>query len=535
MKRIFKEKLLFVFAIVIGFTAQAQTPTIGLRYNNWKVSEGYTLFTPGKNNFTYLIDNCGEVVNQWEFNENPGATCYLLENGTILRAGKNNLEIRDWDNNLLWSYLTTENGIAQHHDIEPLPNGNILCVVRTLHSVEEMTEEGRDPSITEENFKLDKIVELEPVGTEEANIVWEWRYLDHFIQDFDETKENYGVVADHPELIDINFDNNATVDFTHVNAIDYNAELDHIIIMTRNLSEMIIIDHSTTTEEAAGHTGGVSNKGGDLLWRWGNPQVYRQGDASDQMIFLPHDSKWVESGYADDGKISVFNNKGDGSGDFSSVHMLTPSFSNNEYEMENGVFLPTEFDWSWDGKILGDTMSEPIKSGFHGLQNGNVILCESGKGQITELNKAGEVLWVYKNPSSQTIINQGEEFTAGINTIFRGEKYPLDFPGFEGKDLTPQGIIEDVNTVSAACVLTIDVEDVIANDINIINPVINNTIRFSKNINSQNVIISDLSGKTIYQQKNFTGSSINVELLPAVYILQMGMGNTTKTYKIIAQ
>lgn len=474
-------------------------------------------------------------MNQWEFNENPGATCYLLENGNILRAGKNSLEIRDWENNLLWSYLTTENGILQHHDIEPLPNGNIFCVVRTLHSVAEMTEQGRDPSITEENFKLDKIIELEPVGTDEANIVWEWHFMDHFIQDFDDTKENYGVVADHPELIDINFDNNAAVDYTHVNGMDYNADLDHIIIMTRNLSEMMIIDHSTTTEEATGHTGGNSNMGGDLLWRWGNPQVYRQGDESDQMIFLPHDSKWVESGYADDGKISVFNNRGDGTGDFSSVHMLTPSFTNNEYEKENGVFLPLDFDWSWDGIILGDTLKEAIKSGIHGLQNGNMIMCESSKGQITEINKAGEVLWVYKNPSAQDVINQGEEFTAGSNTIFRGEKYPLDFPGFVGKDFTPQGIIEDINIVSEACALSIDVADIIADDISIINPINNNSIRFNKHIDSQNIIISDLSGKTIFEQDNFSGTSISIDLLPAVYILKLGTGNTTKTYKIIAQ
>ena len=51
----------------------------------------------------------------------------------------------------------------------------------------------------------DQIVEVQPVGTDQANIVWEWNIWDHLIQEYDSTKDNYGVVGDHPELLDINF------------------------------------------------------------------------------------------------------------------------------------------------------------------------------------------------------------------------------------------------------------------------------------------------------------------------------------------
>ena len=71
-----------------------------------------------------------------------------------------------------------------------------------------------------------------------------------------------------------------------INAEFYNAALDQIMISPRHLSEIYIIDHSTTTAEAAGHTGGTHNKGGDILWRWGNPQVYRQGNSSNQKLFF---------------------------------------------------------------------------------------------------------------------------------------------------------------------------------------------------------------------------------------------------------
>jgi len=43
-----------------------------------------------------------------------------------------------------------------------------------------------------------------------------------------------------------------------------------------------VIDHSTTTAQAAGHSGGTYGKGGDLLYRWGNPNAYQHGTAADE-------------------------------------------------------------------------------------------------------------------------------------------------------------------------------------------------------------------------------------------------------------
>ena len=105
--------------------------------------------------------------------------------------------------------------------------------------------------------------------------------VDHLIQDFDASKANYGEVAEHPELIDLNFRLSETTnyrdpsDWIHSNGIDYNPELDQIVLSPSNFSEVWIIDHSTTRTEAAGSNGGNSGKGGDLLYRWGNPRAYR--------------------------------------------------------------------------------------------------------------------------------------------------------------------------------------------------------------------------------------------------------------------
>ena len=49
------------------------------------------------------------------------------------------------------------------------------------------------------------IVEVEPIGFDSINIVWEWHLWDHLVQDYDSTKQNYGVVSDNPHLLDVNF------------------------------------------------------------------------------------------------------------------------------------------------------------------------------------------------------------------------------------------------------------------------------------------------------------------------------------------
>ena len=513
--------ILLILNLFKGYTIKSQTPTIGLLYSADNISEGYTLFSPENNKAVYLINNCGEKINEWEFSETPGATCYLLENGTLLRAGKDSLEIRDWNNNLLWSYSMTENGLLQHHDIEPLPSGNILCIITDIYTDAEMIANGRDPSITNSNFTMEKIIEIEPSGPNNGNIVWEWKYIDHIIQDFDDTKLNFGIVEEHPELIDINFDNTYNSDWIHLNAIDYNSDLDQIIISSRHLNEIYIIDHSTTTIEAASHTGGNSNFGGDFLWRWGNPRVYRQGDITDQKLFKQHDSKWIQKGYPEEGKITVFNNGGDGSLAYSSIHILNPVTLNGIYLKENNHFLPLDYGWSWEGSIFDRKMLEYRKSGLQGLQNGNVLICETSLGQISEITKSGELIWSYKNPVGETLYNQFDILENYDNSIFRAEKYPPDYPGFDSQELIGNELIENQNQNSVLCT-----GGVLSSYKNLIDPQLilyssNRNIIFNSRIIAEKVLIFDLNGKTIYSRTNFKGKNLNINLSSGLYIIQI--------------
>lgn len=534
--KIFTTKIALIICLIgLGFTTLAQSPTVGLMHYSPDVTDGYMLFTPERNAQTYLVDPCGEVVNSWTFSEEPGLTCYLLDNGNLLRAGKDSIEIRDWDNNLVWSYAVSDSGFRQHHDIEPLPNGNILMVVTGLYADTTILAEGRMPALVSGDIKLDQVIELEPVGTHDANVVWQWNFIDHLIQDFDSTKENYGVVEDHPELLDINYDNGNNFDWTHVNSIDYNADLDQIIMSARHTDEIYIIDHSTTTAEAASHAGGASGKGGDFLWRWGNPLVYRQGQSFNQKLFGQHDAKWVPAGYADEGKISVFNNGGNGVDLESMVHLIEPEIVGGNYTMNGNLFLPSDFDFSWGGMLLGHVLFEDKKSGCHTLPNGNFMITESGFGLSTEIQKDGTVLWCYKNPTynNGAVYNQFDSPSLSQNGIFRGEKYMPDFPGFVGKDLTSTGPIENVNANSDYCVLLQGIEDLEYTSIEMVNPVTDGTIQFSESITANAIWISDVEGREVYREDKFTGSQLNVQLTPGVYLLQYTNDRQLASRKII--
>ena len=536
-----KKKLLFLVILFSVFIGNAQPPTVGMLYHDANVSEGFTLFSPLRNNEVFLINPCGEKVNQWTFTEVPGATCYLLNNGNLLRAGRDNLQIRDWNNNIVWSYPTTANGILQHHDITPLPNGNVLCIVSDSYTLAEMTTAGRNPAITSASFKLEKIIEIQPIGANSAAIVWEWKFKDHLVQDFDATKSNYGVVQNRPELLDINYANGSLTDYLHCNGIDYNASRDEIIISARHLNEIYIIDHSTTTAQAASHSGGNSNKGGDFLWRWGNPQVYRQGTEANRKLFLQHNPMWVENGYLDAGKISVFSNgEANSAQQVSSVLLVNPEISNNAYTMTNAIFNPPTYDWFWSGSILGVVFLQDRQSGTQSLPNGNIIISEALLGRVSEITKTGTLLWSYKNPTgiytnpTTVYYPQFTTIPANVNGVFKAEKYPPNFPGFVGHSMTPMGTIENTNSLSIAC-SSLGTSDFNSQNLFVLEPVKNNLIQFSTTINADNISIFDTNGRKVFSENSFSGNEINVTLNPSLYILKIQSETAEKTIKLLIQ
>ena len=255
----------------------------------------------------------------------------------------------DWDGKLVWDFKFHNAKQYPHHDAAKMPNGNVLMVVWDKKTADEAIAAGRKKELVSDYVLPDSIVEIKPTGKTTGEVVWEWHLWDHLVQDHDSTKANYGDVAAHPELMDINFVENLDGSRTRARPAAGHRQggrprprmrrrtrprrprprsssrsamsarprsgrsgsirtgptstrstttpaLDQIVISVHEFSEFWIIDHSTTTAEAAGHTGGRSGKGGDLLYRWGNPRVYRAGTKADQTLFAQHNAQWIPPG-----------------------------------------------------------------------------------------------------------------------------------------------------------------------------------------------------------------------------------------------
>jgi len=298
---------LFIFIIVStyffpGYESQIATRSVG---QSFLIDNGHILYTPMLSKNTYLINDMGGIDQSWSSNFLPGFSVYMLDDGSILRTielpliiGGGGIEWFSAEGDLLWHYeYYIPDFYQSHHDIEPLPNGNVLLLAIEYKSPSMMVKAGRDPLyVPTDNVEVDYIVEIKPTGPTTGEIVWEWHVWDHLIQNKDPTKQNYGEVAAHPELLNINY-GSYDPDWLHCNSIDYNEAFDQIMISCRNFNEIWVIDHSTTTDEAANHSGGNYGQGGDLIYRWGNPQAYQKGNSGDQKLFGQHDAQWIPNGY----------------------------------------------------------------------------------------------------------------------------------------------------------------------------------------------------------------------------------------------
>ncbi|MEZ5963631.1 MAG: aryl-sulfate sulfotransferase [Planctomycetota bacterium] len=436
---------------VVEFAGPTALRTVGLRRQEPGSFQGYTLFSPLQSNATYLVDARGRLVKSWHSSSPPGACVYLEGNGHLLRSGQVGnpafagaggdgglVEELDWDGQRVWSFTHSTATEVLHHDVERLPDGNILMIVWEKISAADAIAAGRDPSLVPAGeLWSEKIVEIEPTGASGGNIVWQWRVFDHLIQDVDPTKANHGVVADHPERIDVNYTTNAGgVDWLHFNSVAYNQQLDQVVVSSRAFSEIWILDHSTTTEQAAGRSGGRSGRGGDLLFRFGNPQAHRAGTEADRTLYWQHDPHWIPPHLPGAGHLLVFNNGGRDrpGGPHSTVdeYALPPVDIGGNY-LRTGDRWEPDLVWRYVGNPPSSFDSQFV-SGSQRLPNGNTMICAGWNGEVFEVTPSGQILCSYVNPIGLSgATAQGAAPTA--NMMFRAPVYPPEHPALRGRAL----------------------------------------------------------------------------------------------------
>jgi len=454
--------------------------------NDPKAFQGYTLVSPMTSKKSYLIDMEGHIVRTWDGAGPPAITAYLLPNGNLMRPcsgetgiprangglfPKGRIQVFTWDGEVVWDFAFQSNkDIGKRtytHDMIKLPNGNVLAVMTVEKTAAETAAAGR-----KDNGPLmaESLIELEPKGKSEAEIVWEWHIGDHLIQDADSTKANYGKVADHPERIDINFGGDTLdhlfgkkdaakmkdafgvpqSDWTHFNSLAYDAALDQVLISVHGFSEFWIIDHGTTTAVAAGHEGGKYGKGGDLLYRWGNPQAYRAGKATDQQLFGQHNAHWIPKGLPGAGHVLVFNNGlGRKDSNYSSVdEIVLPVDAKGHYPLKAGTaFGPDKAFWVYTAPNKSDFYAGII-SGAQRLANGNTLICSGTNGNVFEVTPKNEIVWKldvaaltggfggFGGKGVGAVSPLGQMSPGGM--VFRASRFGPGDPALAGKKIAPE-------------------------------------------------------------------------------------------------
>lgn len=447
---------------------------------NADIFEGYTLFTPGAGNggpcTTYLIDNNLNNIQTWNHSRSPASMPYLIAgdepgwentlliypyrvNNPTMQAGGvgGAFEVLTWDGDLVWEYELSNTDYQHHHDIEPLPNGNILMIAWERKTAEEAYAAGRtslnDNPLNE--MWSSSIFEIQSDGNGGGEIVWEWHLWDHLIQDENPDSDNYGIVGNHPELFDINKGwlggggpQGGNADWMHLNTISYNIEYDQIVISSHRVDEIFVIDHSTTIEEAASHSGGNYGKGGDFLYRWGNPQNYDRGNNSDNLIGHQHSINWIPDGYPGEGNFILFNNDGNEAIEFS-----PPIDEDGFYIIEDGQpYGPDNIVWS------SPYYSTDMQGGAFRLPNGNTLITDCDSANIEEVTESGSIVWSYSQSGNNV-------------NIARAQKYAIDY--FDEQNLG------DINNDG-----TLNILDIVS----LINLVLSNDYESSGDINEDNIL-----------------------------------------------
>ena len=462
-----------------------QGPTELIYWNTNQTDNGYTFF--GVRGTTYLIDMQGHVVHTWPIGTNP----HLLDDGSVLDASNNDpsgfagfLQV-SWAGSNMWSYLETRTNYLPHHDFTRIYNPQLgtnttLYIANKTITSNQCIAAGCNPANGNNynNAQMDAIVEVDKAG----NIVWEWWFGDHLIQDFDATKSNYvgagKSIADYPGRLNANIPGMPVQrDWLHCNSIDFNQSLDQIVINSVR-GEFYVIDHGNTfiAGDPAASIARAATSAGDFLYRFGDPARYSQGSApsiltnwtvsttGNKQIGGTHHVSWIPTGMPGAGHFLMFNNSQNlfehtqasysfevnaylNSSLVDTGHYINPPDAGYTFWQASGTadkaarWLSNQTGWSYSSKASHGMFSH-IGGSAQRLANGNTLICSDTEGHIIEVTPAGDAVWEYINPvASDNIVKFKRDNWPMYNSIFRAFRYLAGDAPLAGRTLTPGSTI----------------------------------------------------------------------------------------------
>lgn len=524
----------FLFLLMLPMFAKAQ---------QWG---HYTLVSLQNSTSTQLLDTNGTAIKTWTNTGKTGYSTYMMPGGTIWRAVARTgnsftggpicgeVQKLDYNGNVVWDYVYSTTQYCSHHDICPMPNGNVLLIAYERIAASDVTAAGGSSSI---EMWPDKIVEIQPTGATTGTVVWEWRAWDHLMQNVDAAKPNYVTnLAAHPERLNINY--KQSKDWMHMNGVDYNPILDQVAFSSHNLNEWYIIDHSTNMVEAATNKGGNSGKGGDILYRWGNPAAY--GVSGTAILNVTHDAHWIPEGVPNAGRLVGFNNRGV-SASKSSVDQINTPIDGYNYSITSGsAFLPATYDTRHACSGYSSNMGNSQQ-----LPNGNMLVCVATAGLVYEIDPSGTTLWsktfsgavpqafrydtCYINnaaPAIPTITENNAVLSSSVASTYQWYKNGVQISGANSQTYTPSdsGVYLVRITDSKSCVSQYSagfryktgggnsgVSDIFKQQISIYpNPGSGQfQLRMDSETSNYEVVVSTITGQEIFRGSNISSFDIS--------------------------
>ena len=536
---------------------------------------GYTLYSNGNATTAYLVDTNNVNIKTWSgLTGGTGYSSHLEPGGTLVRSVKitnsvftgggasGRVQKVDYSGNITWSYDHSSTTFYTHHDHCVMPNGNVLLIAYELKTQAQLTAAGGTiTSLSSTGIWPDKIIEVQPTGATTGNIVWEWHFWDHLVQNVNPSAANYQTsIVNHPELLNINY--LTQKDWLHCNGVDYNPILDQVVISSHNTNEWYVIDHSTTTAQAASHSGGNSGKGGDFLYRWGNPAAYQATGTN--YLNVTHDTHWIPEfpgvSFSKSGRLTGFNNQGVSASQSCADQIITPYDGNYNYTITPGsAFAPSIYDQRTSG--FGYTSNEGSVEQY---PNGNTLVCVSISGKIYELTPSGAIIYTittgakssqahryspcYVNnaaPPQPTITTSGNDLTTSTATTYQWYYNGTLINGATSQNYTPtqDGIYVVRTTDANGCVnvyskgyaysTTTAIEELEGKNISIFpNPsagIFDIDLNYS-NPNKLIVVVYDVFGKEVFAFKDRSRIDLT-DFANGVYTIAISLDDKKSVYK----
>ncbi len=332
--------------------------------------KGFTLFAPLGGKGVHLIDMNGEIVHSWKLPLEIAGYEELLPNGNLLCAIKTpNAQLENyegcgggilelsWHGKEVWKYEDP----YLHHGFARLSNGNTL-VLKWVETPKEIAGKVSGGFVGKDEDGImwsDLVQEINPNG----RVVWFWKAYEHLEPEID-------------VICPLCFRNR----WGEANLVRVTSE-DNILLSLKRLSKIVQINKKT----------------GKIDWRFGKwTEFVHQHDFS----------------VLDNGNILIYDSGSHGIGYETSLSKIL------EFNLKT-----EELIWQYLEINAVDFFSG-LTGNCQRLPNYNTLICEGDQGRIFETNFNNEIVWEYINPFHHKSPRIGRH-----NMVAHALRYGTDYEG----------------------------------------------------------------------------------------------------------